>query len=76
MAAEPQGVAHGRVDLLHRTIGRDRDDRVIRPLAPQGAVRQLGREGGILRVEAGARDRGGKEEVGIGSASSTARIVS
>lgn len=49
--AEREHVEHGRVDLAQRAVDAGGDDGVVRALAAQRPVHQLGREGRVPSVE-------------------------
>jgi hypothetical protein len=67
--AQAQHVQHRRVDLAQRPVDTGRDDRVVRPLAAQRAVHQLGGQRRVPGVEvlvlARPAQQRGQDEVGV-----------
>src|SRR5690606_12239195 len=65
VGAEPQRVACRWVDPVHRPIGGGGDDLVEGSLPAQGAVRELGGEGGVPVGEVGAGQDRRQHQVGV-----------
>src|SRR6202041_2113110 len=66
VGAEPQDVAHGRVQLVTVTAGGH--DRVVGAAAAQGAVGEFGGEGRVPAGQAAFGQQGGQQQVGVGVA--------
>ena len=64
--AEPQDVEDGRVDLVGRAGGGQRDDRVVPALQPQRAVGELGGERGVAGVDPPLAQQRWQDEVRVG----------
>ena len=66
MHTQPQGVAHGGLNTVDVTLGRHLNDGVVRAEAAQRAIREFGREPGVLRAEGLPTNRDGQRQVRVG----------
>jgi hypothetical protein len=63
--AEPEHVTHRRVDLAGGPGAAGRDDSVVGAQPPQGAVAELGGEGGVAPGQAALAQQGGQHQVRV-----------
>ena len=68
VAAQAQDVEHRRVELVQRTVAARGEHRVVGALAAQGAVGELGRQGGVAAGELAVGEQPGQQQVGVGRA--------
>jgi hypothetical protein len=68
VGAEAENVEHRRVELGQGAVTAGGKDRVVGALAAQGAVGELGREGGIAAGELAVGEELRQQQVGIGFA--------
>ncbi len=64
--ADPQGIQDRGVQLVQRPVDAARQDGVVRALAAEGAVAELGGESGVALVQSVVPDPGRQHEVRVG----------
>jgi hypothetical protein len=65
MSAEPEGLAHRRVERAEVTVAADAKDGVIAALSAQRAVAELGGQRGVPPGEPALRDELRQQQVGV-----------